>query len=177
MAPGTGTPDARIHGRRFGAFCDTCGSEWRNVAIGARKSSERRDAVGDEGRGASERNPVGIDRRHGERQGTVSESTHFGLFFCQTIEWPIVHAEAMRRFQLHVPRGILLYGPPGCAKTTLARALASQAHASFWTLSTAQVVSPYVGQSEVRMTGDDELVHHPLCLRARESGCSRGFVH
>ncbi|KAK8823809.1 hypothetical protein WA538_001101 [Blastocystis sp. DL] len=68
--------------------------------------------------------------------------------FRKTIEWPIVHAEAMRRFQLHVPRGILLYGPPGCAKTTLARALASQAHASFWTLSTAQVVSPYVGQSE-----------------------------
>ena len=88
MAPGTGTPDARIHGRRFGAFCDTCGSEWRNVAIGARKGSERRDAVGDEGRGASERTPVGIDRRQGERQGPVSESTHFGLFFVRQSNGP-----------------------------------------------------------------------------------------
>ena len=153
MASGAGAADARLHGGRFGAVCDTCGSGWRNVANGARASAERRDAVGDEGRGASERNPVGIDRRHGEREGVVSESTHFWPVFCQTIEWPIEHASQMQRFQLQVPRGILLYGPPGCAKTTLARALASQAHASFWTLSTAQVVSPYVGQSEVGIVG------------------------
>lgn len=177
MASGAGAADARLHGGRFGAVCDTCGSGWRNVANGARASAEWRDAVGDEGRGARERNPVGGDRRHGEREGAVSESTHSWPVFCQTIEWPIEHAEQMQRFQLHVPRGILLYGPPGCAKTTLARALASQAHASFWTLSTAQVVSPYVGQSEVGIGRDEGVVHHSVGVCASEGGCAGCFVH
>ena len=67
----------------------------------------------------------------------------------QHIEWPFRYRTQFQRFHLAPPRGILLYGPPGCAKTTLARAIASEAHASFWTLNTSQVFTPYVGESEV----------------------------
>lgn len=65
------------------------------------------------------------------------------------VEWPIRHRAAFERFGLRAPRGVLLYGPPGCAKTRLARALASESHASFWSVSTSQLISPYVGESEV----------------------------
>ena len=65
------------------------------------------------------------------------------------VEWPIRHRAQFERFGLRAPRGVLLYGPPGCAKTRLARALASESHASFWSVSTSQLISPYVGESEV----------------------------
>jgi len=50
------------------------------------------------------------------------------------------------------PRGILLYGPPGCAKTSLARAAASAAHVAFVSLSPAEVYSSsYTGQAEAKL--------------------------
>jgi ATP-dependent 26S proteasome regulatory subunit len=46
------------------------------------------------------------------------------------------------------PKGLLLYGPPGCAKTTLVRALATGCHCSFVSVCGADLFSPFVGDSE-----------------------------
>ena len=46
------------------------------------------------------------------------------------------------------PKGVLMYGPPGCGKTTLARAMASMSGASFFSISSATIFSPFVGDSE-----------------------------
>jgi len=64
------------------------------------------------------------------------------------VEWPIKHAGAFARLGLAPPRGILLHGPPGCAKTTMARAAATASGATVITLTAADVFSKYVGEGE-----------------------------
>lgn len=66
----------------------------------------------------------------------------------QSIEWPMLYPEAFVRLGLCRPRGVLLYGPPGCAKTTLVRAAASSSHCAFLSVGGADLYSPYVGDSE-----------------------------
>ncbi len=66
----------------------------------------------------------------------------------EAAEYPLTRGAAYKRFGLAPPRGILLYGPPGCSKTTLVRALAGAVSASFFSLSGAEVFSPWVGDAE-----------------------------
>jgi SpoVK/Ycf46/Vps4 family AAA+-type ATPase len=66
----------------------------------------------------------------------------------RAVQWPLLHRRVFDRFHVSPPRGILLFGPPGCSKTLLVRALASTSGASFFSLSGADVYSKYVGQAE-----------------------------
>ncbi|KAM7102485.1 LOW QUALITY PROTEIN: ATPase family gene 2 protein homolog B [Ciconia maguari] len=66
----------------------------------------------------------------------------------QSIEWPMKFPQAFARMGLSHPKGILLYGPSGCAKTTLVKAVATSCHCSFLSVSGADLFSPYVGDSE-----------------------------
>ncbi|XP_028294153.1 ATPase family gene 2 protein homolog B [Gouania willdenowi] len=80
-----------------------------------------------------------------ERIGGLEE---IKLKLIQSIEWPMRYPEAFVRLGLSRPRGVLLYGPPGCAKTTLVKAAASSSHCAFLSVSGADLYSPYVGDSE-----------------------------
>nr|XP_013033026.2 spermatogenesis-associated protein 5-like protein 1 isoform X1 [Anser cygnoides] len=66
----------------------------------------------------------------------------------QCIEWPMKFPHAFARMGLSHPKGVLLYGPSGCAKTTLVRAVATSCHCSFLSVSGADLFSPYIGDSE-----------------------------
>lgn len=66
----------------------------------------------------------------------------------QAAEWPMKYPKSFERLGLDPPRGILLYGPPGCAKTTLVRALARSIHSTFLYCNVAQIYSPYLGEAE-----------------------------
>ncbi|XP_030959456.1 cell division control protein 48 homolog B-like [Quercus lobata] len=66
----------------------------------------------------------------------------------QAVEWPIKHSAAFSRLGISPIRGILLHGPPGCSKTTLAKAAADAAQASFFSLSGAELYLMYVGEGE-----------------------------
>ena len=65
-----------------------------------------------------------------------------------SIQLPLTNPEAFQRFGLRPTRGILLYGPPGCSKTTLTRAIAKDYGLPFLVLDCANAYSPYVGESE-----------------------------
>jgi len=66
----------------------------------------------------------------------------------RNIEWPLKYPDTYVRLGLKPPRGILLYGPPGCSKTTIAKILASTTNSSFYSLNGAQIFSAFVGESE-----------------------------
>jgi len=66
----------------------------------------------------------------------------------QAVEWPVLYKETFSRLGLKAPRGILLYGPPGCSKTTLVKAIATNSGSSFLSVNGAALYSSYVGDSE-----------------------------
>lgn len=61
---------------------------------------------------------------------------------------PLRQAEKYARLSIRPPRGILLHGPPGCSKTTFAKAIANTAGCSFYSISGARAFSAFVGESE-----------------------------
>ncbi|KAF9962183.1 hypothetical protein BGZ65_009619 [Modicella reniformis] len=66
----------------------------------------------------------------------------------QAVEWPVLYKDTFTRLGLKAPRGILLYGPPGCSKTTLVKAIATNSGSSFLSVNGAVLYSSYVGDSE-----------------------------
>ena len=76
--------------------------------------------------------------------------------------------ESARRFGVDPPSGLLLAGPPGTGKTTVAKVLAAQARASFYPISGADVMSKWVGDSERNI--------RQLFERARENRPSIVFI-
>ncbi|MCD6431635.1 CDC48 family AAA ATPase [Candidatus Bathyarchaeota archaeon] len=66
----------------------------------------------------------------------------------EAVEWPLKNPEIFKRLGIKPPKGILLYGPPGCGKTLLARAVATESEANFITIKGPEVFSKWVGESE-----------------------------
>ncbi len=66
----------------------------------------------------------------------------------EIVLWPLRFPETMRRYGLKAPKGILLYGPPGCGKTFIMKALANEASASFFVVRGPELLSKWVGESE-----------------------------
>ena len=66
----------------------------------------------------------------------------------QAVEWPLQHAAAFRRLGIRAARGILLYGPPGCSKTSLVKAVATTANATFLSTNCASLFSSFLGEAE-----------------------------
>jgi len=66
----------------------------------------------------------------------------------EAVQWPLKYADLFETFRLKPPRGLLLGGPPGCGKTLLAKALASETEVNFIPVKGPELLSMYVGESE-----------------------------
>lgn len=66
----------------------------------------------------------------------------------EAVEWPMKNPEVFSRLGVRPPKGILIFGPPGCGKTLLARAVATESEANFITIKGPEVFSKWVGESE-----------------------------
>ncbi|KAH7829398.1 putative ATPase family associated with various cellular activities (AAA) [Monocercomonoides exilis] len=77
----------------------------------------------------------------------------------EVVEWPLLHPEAFQRMGIRAPRGILLFGPPGCSKTMMARAVATESGMNFLSVKGPELFSKWVGESEKAI--------HTLFSRAR----------
>lgn len=64
---------------------------------------------------------------------------------------PIAHPERFRSLGLEVPAGVLFFGPPGCGKTLLAKAVANQSGANFISVKGPELLNMFVGESESRV--------------------------
>lgn len=66
----------------------------------------------------------------------------------ESVVWPLRYPDSFSRLGVDPPRGVLLFGPPGCGKTFLVKALAHEAEANFLAVKGAELLSKWVGESE-----------------------------
>ena len=64
----------------------------------------------------------------------------------EVIELPLLKPELFRKIGITPPKGVLLYGPPGCGKTLLAKAVASETNANFVEIVGSELVQKYIGE-------------------------------
>ncbi|HVV74576.1 MAG TPA: ATP-binding protein [Mycobacteriales bacterium] len=66
----------------------------------------------------------------------------------ESVIWPIVYPDTFTRLGVTPTRGVLLYGPPGCGKTYIVKALAHDGRANVLSVKGAELMSKWVGESE-----------------------------
>lgn len=86
----------------------------------------------------------------------------------EAVLWPLQHPDTFARLGVDPPRGVLLYGPPGCGKTYVVRALASSGRLSVHAVKGAELMDKWVGASEKAV--------RELFRRARDSAPSMVFL-
>ena len=69
----------------------------------------------------------------------------------EIVELPLKHPEIFTRLNIEPHSGILLYGPPGCGKTLIAKVLASESEANFYSINGPEIMNKYYGETEARL--------------------------
>ncbi|MBO0856475.1 MAG: ATP-binding protein, partial [Nocardia sp.] len=78
----------------------------------------------------------------------VGDMTETKQALTEAVLWPLRHPDSFARLGIDPPRGVLLYGPPGCGKTYLVRALAGSGQLSVHAVKGAELMDKWVGSSE-----------------------------
>ncbi|WFE46148.1 AAA family ATPase [Verrucosispora sp. WMMD1129] len=86
----------------------------------------------------------------------------------ESVLWPLTYPDTFARLGVQPPRGVLLYGPPGCGKTYLVTALAGTGRANVLSVKGAELLSKWVGESERAV--------RELFRRAREAAPTLVFL-
>ncbi|MER5391183.1 AAA family ATPase [Saccharopolyspora sp. NPDC002686] len=78
----------------------------------------------------------------------VGDMTEVKQSLTETVLWPLQYPDSFTRLGVEPPRGVLLYGPPGCGKTFLVRALAGSGRLNVLAVKGAELMDKWVGESE-----------------------------
>ncbi|RZC77329.1 hypothetical protein C5167_001525 [Papaver somniferum] len=71
----------------------------------------------------------------------------------ETVQYPVEHPEMFEKFGMSPSKGVLLYGPPGCGKTLLAKAIANECQANFISIKGPELLTMWFGESEANVRG------------------------
>ncbi|BAX90812.1 AAA family ATPase [Mycobacterium shigaense] len=100
--------------------------------------------------------------------GDVGDMAEAKQALTEAVLWPLQHPDTFARLGIDPPRGVLLYGPPGCGKTFIVRALASTGQLSVHAVKGSELMDKWVGASEKAV--------RELFRRARDSAPSLVFL-
>jgi len=100
--------------------------------------------------------------------GDVGDMAEARQALTEAVLWPLQHPDTFARLGVDPPRGVLLYGPPGCGKTFVVRALASTGQLSVHAVKGSELMDKWVGSSEKAV--------RELFRRARDSAPSLVFL-
>jgi len=84
----------------------------------------------------------------------------------EMIELPLKYPQIFERLGIEAPKGVFLYGPPGCGKTLIARAVANETDAYFTSISGPEIMGKFYGESEARLRNvfEDAQAHAPSII-------------
>ena len=69
----------------------------------------------------------------------------------ETVQYPVEHADKFEKFGMQPSKGVLFYGPPGCGKTLLAKAIANECGANFISIKGPELLTMWFGESEANV--------------------------
>jgi len=69
----------------------------------------------------------------------------------ELVQYPVVHPEKFLKFGMTPSKGVLFYGPPGCGKTLLAKAIANECQANFISIKGPELLTMWFGESEANV--------------------------
>lgn len=79
---------------------------------------------------------------------SIGGMDHVKSLLRESIELPLTHPHLFEMMNVPPPKGILLYGPPGCSKTLMARAIATEGNMNFLAVKGPELLSKWLGESE-----------------------------
>ncbi|KAI3896733.1 hypothetical protein MKW98_009586 [Papaver atlanticum] len=71
----------------------------------------------------------------------------------ETVQYPVEYPEMFKKFRMSPSKGVLFYGPPGCGKTLLAKAIANECQANFISIKGPELLTMWFGDSEANVRG------------------------
>jgi len=151
--------DSGYIGRLLEGLAVTSGDKVRVTLFGTRY--QEFSVVDTSPKGVVTINPTTLIKMKGER---VGEKEDVGITYedigglhkeinkiREMIELPLKYPEVFDRLGIEAPKGVLLHGPPGCGKTLIARAVASETDAYFYHISGPEVIHKFYGESEAHL--------------------------
>lgn len=81
----------------------------------------------------------------------ISEYFFLTVLFPLSLQYPVEHPDKFLKFGMTPSKGVLFYGPPGCGKTLLAKAIANECQANFISIKGPELLTMWFGESEANV--------------------------